>query len=149
MNRSKKPKIHKKTKVRKLKDAVAQLKADLYRTRYDAENATDVLYQKLRIAERLAADMRPPIQWDLRPIDAYREVSCGRARRFVASEYVDAYMLEGYRHDIEPYLREKMVHNIAREIVNLVPILKQKDRGTRSVRWLVDFYLLFPDHKET
>lgn len=148
MNKAKKFKVHKKTKVKKLMEEIKNLKKELHCVRYDCSEKLDFLQRRLSLSERLAADMRPPVRWDCGPIDAYMEITSGRARRFVASEYVDKMLLESYCRDFEPYLREKMVHKIAHAILDVVPILKQKDRRTNDVRWLVDFYLLFPDHKE-
>lgn len=147
MNKSKRIKVHKKTKVKKLQDKVNALKAELYRTQYDNRAIIDGLHRRLVVSERMAADARPPVRWDTAPaVDAHMAIRTGKAKRFVVTRYVDGQ----YGEDCVEHVKACLDRDIALAVKDSAPIFTQTDRKTGTIRFLVDFYVLFagPPHGE-
>lgn len=151
MNRAKKFKIHKKTKVKKLQDEVKRLKNDLWMAKFDRDSIIDSLRTKLRAAEQMAVKARPPVKWEREgALDPYVAVCTGRAKHFMASQYLDT--REVFLHsktvateEWDNYTRETLERKIAKAIHDQVPVYTQKDERTGIVRYMVDFWLLFAD----
>jgi hypothetical protein len=142
VNKSKRIKVHKKTKVKKLQDKVNALKAELYRTQYDNRAIIDGLHRRLVVSERMAADARPPIRWDTNPaVDAVAAIRAGKAKRFVVTRYIE----DMYGQEYVDHVRECIDHDIAKAIKDVAPVVTQKDRRTGVTRFSVDFYVLFAE----
>lgn len=146
MNRARKPKEHKKPKVKRLETEVKRLKAELYRTQYDSRAVIDGLHRKLTISERMAADAKPPVQWDAPPsLDVTVKLRSGEAKRFIASTMYDPYIRATYacREHFDATVQAQLERQIAHNLAGLVPVTKTIDKRTGAERHMVDFYLLF------
>ncbi len=146
MNKSRKPKEHKKPKVKRLESEVKRIKAELYRTQYDSRAIIDGLHRKLTISERMAADAKPPVRWEGQPgLDVFTKIRSGEAKRFIASTTYDPYTRESYacREHFDETAQVELERQIAHNLAGLVPVTKTIDKRTGAERHMVDFYLLF------
>jgi hypothetical protein len=146
MNKSRKPKEHKKSKVKRLESEVKRLKAALYREQYDSRAVIDGLHRKLTISERMAADAKPPVRWDATPsLDVCMKIRSGEAKRFIASTMYDPYTRESYvcREHFDEAAQAELERQIAHNLAGLVPVTKTTDKRTGAERHMVDFYILF------
>ena len=161
MNRSKKPKIHKKTKVKKLQEEVREWKSKLSRAAHaaritigdlqvrlaasermaaGARRTVENLQMQLAASERTARDARPSIRWDTLPaVDACTAIRTGKAKRFVVVRDVE----DIYGQDYVEHVKATINYDIAKAIQAAVPVVTQKDRRGRVTRFSVDFYVLF------
>jgi hypothetical protein len=146
VNKARKPKEHKKPKVKRLESEVKRLKAELHRTQYDSRAIIDGLHRKLTISERMAADAKPPVLWDApHSLDVDMKIRSGEAKRFIASTMYDPYTRETYacREHFDATVQTQLERQIAHNLAGLVPVTKTIDKRTGAERHLVDFYLLF------
>lgn len=151
MNKAKKPKVHKKTKVKTLQDEVKRLKNELWMAKFSRDSIIDSLRVKLAAAERMAIKSRPPVKWAHDgALDPHVAVCTGRARHFIASEYFDTREVclrskTGAIEEWDNYIHETLERKIAKAIHDQVPVYTQKDERTGVERHMVDFWLLFAD----
>jgi hypothetical protein len=146
MNKARKPKEHKKPKVKRLESEVKRLKAELYRTQYDSRAIIAGLHRKLTISERMAADAKTPVRWDAPPsLDVTMKIRSGEAKRFIASTMYDPHTREAYacREHFGATVQAELEQQIAHAFADLVPVTKTIDKRTGAERHLVDVYLLF------
>ena len=146
MNKARKPKEHKKPKVKRLETEVKRLKAELYRTQYDSRAIIDGLHRKLTISERMAADAKPPVLWDTpHSLDVTMKIRSGEAKRFIASTMYDPYIRETYacQEHFDATVQTQLEQQIAHSIAGVVPVTKATDKRTGAERHMVVFYLLF------
>ena len=146
MNKARKPKEHKKPKVKRLESEVKRLKAELHRTQYDSRASIDGLHRKLTISERMAADAKPPVRWDAPPsLDVALKIRSGEARPFIASTMYDPYTRETYasQEHFDETVQTQLEQQIAHSIAGVVPVTKTIDKRTGAERHMVVFYLLF------
>jgi hypothetical protein len=146
MNKARKPKEHKKSKVKRLESEVKRLKAALYCEQYASRVIIDGLHRKLTISERMAADAKPPVRWGAPPsLDVTMKLRSGEAKRFIASTMYDPYTRETYacREHFDATVQAELERQIAHNLAGLVPVTKTIDKRTGAERHMVDFYLLF------
>ena len=146
MNKARKPKEHKKSKVKRLETEVRRLKAELYRTQFDSRVIIDGLHRKLVISERMAADAKPPVRWNAPPsLDVTMKIRSGEAKPFIASTMYDPYTRETYacREHFDATVQMQLERQIAHSIAGVVPVTKTIDKRTGAERHMVVFYLLF------
>ena len=157
MNKSKRPKIHKKTNVNKLQYEVKALKAELYRTQYDNRAIIDGLQRRLATSERLAYDGAGAprmTRWEgpfPSALDPSFEIAHGHAKECLVSVYVDREIQADLRRSAayDTYLRAELYERVRYGLEARLPIYTQTDRRTGTSRLMVRFWLLHVDPPKT